>query len=45
MKRIVQLVLLASILASPLALTGCNTANGAGKDIEKSGEWIQKKTD
>lgn len=44
-KRIVHLVLLASILAAPLALAACNTANGVGKDVEKSGEWIQKKSD
>ncbi len=27
------------------ALTGCqNTAQGAGRDIENMGEWIQEKT-
>ena len=45
MKRIVYLFLLASILAAPLALTACNTTEGLGKDVEKSGEWIQKKAD
>jgi len=45
MKRIIHLFLLASFLAAPLALAACNTANGFGKDVEKSGDWIQKKTD
>ena len=45
MKRIVHVFLLAGILASPLALGACNTAHGVGKDVEKSGEWIQKKSD
>ena len=44
MKRIVHLFLLASILAAPLALAACNTSEGFGRDVERSGEWIQKKT-
>jgi predicted small secreted protein len=43
MKRLVHLFLLATILAAPLALTACNTTEGAGRDIERSGEWIQNK--
>lgn len=27
-----------------LAATGCNTAQGFGKDVEKTGEKIQQKT-
>lgn len=45
MKRLVHLFVLAGFLAAPLALTACNTAEGFGRDVEKSGEWIQKKTD
>ena len=43
MKRIVHLFLLATVLAAPLALAACNTTEGAGRDIERSGEWIQDK--
>ncbi|HLA74909.1 MAG TPA: entericidin A/B family lipoprotein [Gammaproteobacteria bacterium] len=39
MTRIIALLLLAL-----LALTGCNTLQGMGKDIEKGGEAIQKST-
>jgi predicted small secreted protein len=28
-----------------LALTGCNTVHGLGKDVEKAGEAIQRKAD
>ena len=44
MKRIVNLFMLAAILAAPIALAACNTTEGMGRDIERSGEWIQKKT-
>lgn len=44
MKRIVHLGLLASLLAAPLALAACNTTEGLGRDVERSGEWIQEKT-
>jgi predicted small secreted protein len=44
--RFVRLFLVVGILVAPaLALAGCNTAQGLGKDVERSGEWIQKKTD
>lgn len=36
----VSLVLLAGLL-SALALTGCNTVDGMGRDIEKAGQKIQ----
>lgn len=35
-------VLIIALLASLLA--GCNTIHGAGKDIERGGEKIQKKS-
>jgi predicted small secreted protein len=41
-----RLLLLAVLLIAPaMALSGCNTTHGLGKDIERSGEWIQKKTE
>lgn len=40
----IALILFAAVLLTGL-VTGCkNTANGAGKDIEKVGEKIQEKT-
>lgn len=38
--------IVAALLAACLivALTGCNTLHGMGKDIEKAGEGIQKAT-
>jgi entericidin A len=36
--------LLVLLVAGFLALTGCNTAHGFGKDVEKTGEKIQEKT-
>ncbi len=42
-----KIKLLASLLvaASCLALTACNTVEGAGKDVEAAGEGIQKAAD
>jgi entericidin B len=42
LKRIVAVCMLALCFAT---LTGCNTMHGAGKDIEKAGEGIQKSTE
>jgi predicted small secreted protein len=41
MRKLAVLVLVAWCFA---ALSGCNTLRGAGKDIEKAGEGIQKST-
>jgi predicted small secreted protein len=41
-KYIVFSLLVASVLA--IASTGCNTAHGFGKDVENTGESIQKNT-
>jgi len=38
-------VVLVLAAAACLALTGCNTVEGAGKDIEAAGEGIQKAAD
>ena len=38
-KRIVVLLFVAAFLA--LVNTGCNTAKGFGKDVERTGETIQ----
>ena len=32
---------LLALVASALLLTGCNTMDGAGKDMEKAGEKVQ----
>jgi entericidin B len=37
--------LLAGLLAVAFILTGCNTMEGAGKDIERGGEKIQDKAE
>jgi len=42
MKRLIALVLAASfVLPATAMLGGCNTMQGAGKDIERGGEKIQ----
>jgi entericidin A len=41
--RLVHMLLLATILAGPLALSACNTVEGAGQDIKKAGEWMERK--
>ena len=38
MKRLIALVLVMSYVV----LAGCNTIQGAGKDVERGGEKIQK---
>ena len=38
MKRVIATTVLGTLL---LALTGCNTVAGAGKDVERTGEKIQ----
>lgn len=45
LKRIVILCLLTACLCGSVALTGCNTMKGAGRDIEKAGEGIQRAVD
>jgi len=41
MKNITRLALLIAAALSGLLNSGCNTMNGAGKDIEKAGDKIQ----
>ena len=43
LKRIVVLLFVAALLA--IVNTGCNTAHGFGKDVERTGETIQGGTD
>lgn len=45
LKRFIVLCLLAACLCGSVALTGCNTMEGAGEDIEKTGEGIQRAVD
>jgi predicted small secreted protein len=33
------------LLVALLAMTGCNTMEGAGKDVKKAGEGIEKAAD
>jgi predicted small secreted protein len=46
MTKWLQLVILCSALAgSALVLTGCNTSEGFGRDVESVGEDIQEEAD
>jgi predicted small secreted protein len=40
-KKTFVLILTSLFLAGTVALTGCNTVEGAGKDIEKGGKAIK----
>ena len=43
MKRMIALLLAASFaLSLPMFVAGCNTIQGAGKDVERGGEKIQR---
>jgi predicted small secreted protein len=35
-------LLLAAMSVASITLSGCNTVGGAGRDIEKAGEKVQK---
>ena len=37
-----MLVFVALSFASPILLTGCNTVEGAGKDVESAGKAVKK---
>jgi predicted small secreted protein len=41
--RLIHTLMLAALLAGPLALSACNTVEGAGQDIKKAGEWMERK--
>jgi predicted small secreted protein len=41
MLKKLMLLLIAVTLGSPVLLTGCNTMQGAGRDISKAGDKIQ----
>lgn len=41
-KKIKSLAMQAAVLVAIVALSGCNTMQGAGKDIERAGEEIQE---
>jgi predicted small secreted protein len=41
--RIISAAALAALLILPaLAVTACNTVEGAGQDIKKAGQWIER---
>ena len=42
MMKKLMLVLVALTIGSPILLTGCNTMQGAGRDVEKAGNKIQE---
>jgi predicted small secreted protein len=42
LKKILSTTLIGAFIASTFAVAGCNTVQGAGKDVEKGGEKIQK---
>lgn len=43
MRKMIPFALLAGVFAvQALALTACNTAEGFGKDVENTGEAVQK---
>lgn len=41
MKRAVLVII--ALIVSVTGLSACNTVEGAGRDIESTGEWIQEK--
>jgi len=43
-KRIRPWLLVFALVAAGALLSGCNTVQGVGKDIEKAGEVIQRST-
>ena len=42
LKKILSTTVIGAFIASTFGLAGCNTIQGAGKDVEKGGEKIQK---
>jgi len=42
MLKKLMLVLVALTIGSPMLLTGCNTMQGAGRDISKAGDKVQE---
>jgi predicted small secreted protein len=44
MKLTIKLALLTLVLAGTILQTGCNTARGFGRDVERTGETIQRET-
>ena len=45
MKKILDIVFLGLMLVGLVAVSGCATMEGLGKDIEKLGETIQEKVE
>lgn len=37
-------ILVCVMVATAFVMSGCNTVNGLGKDLEKAGEAVQKST-
>ena len=45
MEAIMKRTAVFTLMVWAIALSGCNTMKGIGKDVEKAGETIQKKAD
>jgi entericidin B len=45
MKTKVRIVVIGFALISALLLSGCNTAHGFGRDVEKGGQSIERAAD
>ena len=45
MRQLLQLLMVSLVLAALTVLIGCNTIEGAGKDVESAGEAIQNAAD
>jgi len=41
MMRLTVIAAMTTMIFAAGALSGCNTVEGAGKDIQNTGEWIQ----
>ena len=42
LKKILSTAVLGAFVASAFALSACNTIEGAGRDVEKGGQKIEK---
>jgi len=45
MRKIVALLSLAGLLVAAMAIAGCNTVEGMGKDLKAGGQAIEKAAD
>jgi len=43
-KKLITTMMMIAMMAPVTVMTGCNTVQGAGKDIERGGEKIQQES-